>query len=307
MWGGRSELPAWERRSARRGRGGCRAGSGPPAAPTPLTPGDGVTGGSASRRYRLQQGLPGPLPQRWGDPEVGYPDGGGRRRAHGGAPQSAPGPTSPRYAGDQERLQPNPGISRSRRGGLSAPSPEASLAGVPAPARSGEKFGDTERPPGATRAPAALRAPGRGRDGGLGPNRGRWGWGMTVEGVPTCSGGGRRRAQPRGAARGGGRTRGCGSPRPSRRAGREREAGRETQPEPSKSQRWSRPPRRAGLQLLTASGGEPCPCRRRRAALPGPGGSQRLGADPPGTARLGSVRLGGDPGEERDAEQFGSV
>lgn len=82
MWGGRSELPAWERRSARRGRGGCRAGSGPPAAPTPLTPGDGVTGGSASRRYRLQQGLPGPLPQRWGDPEVGYPDEGGGGEGH---------------------------------------------------------------------------------------------------------------------------------------------------------------------------------------------------------------------------------
>lgn len=238
-------------------------------------------------------------------PKWGTPTRGGRRRAHGGAPQSAPGPTSPRYAGDQERLQPNPGISRSRRGGLSAPSPEASLAGVPAPARSGEKFGDTERPPGATRAPAALRAPGRGRDGGLGPNRGRWGWGMTVEGVPTCSGGGRRRAQPRGAARGGGRTRGCGSPRPSRRAGREREAGRETQPEPSKSQRWSRPPRRAGLQLLTASGGEPCPCRRRRAALPGPGGSQRLGADPPGTARLGSARRRPGRGARRGAVRFG--
>lgn len=121
----------------------------------------------------------------------------------------------------------------------------------------------------------------------------------------SCSGGGRRRAQPRGAARGGGRTRGCGSPRPSRRAGREREAGRETQPEPSKSQRWSRPPRRAGLQLLTASGGEPCPCRRRRAALPGPGGSQRLGADPPGTARLGSARRRPGRGARRGAVRFG--
>lgn len=77
---------------------------------------------------------------------------------------------------------------------------------------------------------------------------------------------------------------------PSRRAGRGQEAGRETQPEPSKSQRWSRPPRRAGLQLLTASGGEPCPCRRRRAALPGPGGSHRHGSAPPGTARIGSER-----------------
>lgn len=103
MWGGRSELPAWEHRSARRGRGGCRAGSGPPAAPTPLTPGDGVTGGSASRRYCLQQGLPGPLPQRWGDPEVGYPDeGGAEKGTRRGSPERSGPDLSPLRGGSRE-------------------------------------------------------------------------------------------------------------------------------------------------------------------------------------------------------------
>lgn len=250
----------------------------------------------------MQQGLPGPPPQLWDDPKAGYPDeGGGEGRAPGlpSALRARSLPATRGHRGSREAPA-KPGDLPIAAGRALRSQPRS----IPRPSPTlGSQRRKVWRHGAATGGSAGTRGSegawagqGRGARPEQGPGGGR---GVTVEGVPTCSGGGRRRARPRGAVRGGGRTRGCGSPRPSRRAGREREAGRETQPEPSKSQRWSRPPRRAGLQLLTASGREPCPCRRRRAALPGPGVSQRLGA-----ARFGSAR---DPGEERDAERFGSA
>ncbi|CAN8191985.1 unnamed protein product [Coccothraustes coccothraustes] len=101
---------------------------------------------------------------------------------------------------------------------------------------------------------------------------------------------------------GGGRTRGCGSPRPSKRAGRGQEAGRETQPEPSKSQRWSPASekrraaaphcvRRRALPVQAAPGSAARPGglhRHRSARL----GSTRLGWDGMGTVQIGSLRAG---------------
>lgn len=244
-----------------------------------------------------------------------------RSQAGRGEPLRARPLLAPGGTGEQERLQPSLRTPRPRMGGY--PASPATCPTVP-PRRSPnlgcshEKFGDTEWPPGAERGSPGTRGspgsaerrrggetPGGGRGTGASSHRARgWARGRSQGGpgglrrglrahlpASAAAPGARRRAQPRGAVMGDGRTRSCGSPRPSRRANRGQEAGRETQPEPSKSQRWNRPPRREGLQLLTASGGEPCPCRRRRAALPGLGVSHRLGTARLGWARLGTARL----------------